>query len=394
MAAPPSDVLKTLVLDPGTSSVKCGLAAESLPAVVCPSVVGKRVAQRKKLILKKTAALDEDDEGGLPETTVGDDAVTAMRERVGGVHLHWPITNGVVKDWDPMEHLINHCFAEMECVPESTNVVLTQPPFNPRDSLEKWATAMFESFQVPRLAVVPQGLCALYASGRVTGVVLDSGDGVTTVSPVYDSFPIAHATNRMNVGGGDVTTHMKRLLYERGYNFSNAVDELNLRQLKESLGWVSQDYEKDLAAPEAVEKYEMPDGSEIEVGRERFRCTEVLFSPGIVHSEDKGMAEFVAAAVQSCGIDARRDLLANVVLSGGNTLFDGFAKRLQQDVVTHFPGLFASTSVVAAPDRKFNVWAGASVLATLDSFSAYYVTRDEYDEHGPGVVHGEHKRSE
>ena len=380
----------TIVLDPGTSAVKVGLAAESLPSLVTPTVIGKRVAQRKRLILTKKADSDDDDE--LPATTVGDDAVNAMRERVGGVNLTWPMAHGVVKDWEAMEHLLNHSFSELDSDPEAAGVVLTAPPFNPRDCMERWATTLFESFQIPKLAVVPQGLCALYASGRVTGVVLDSGDGVTTVSPVYDSFPIAHATNRMNLGGGEVTAHLKRLLYERGYNFSNAVDELNLRQLKESLGHVSTDYSADLAAPDGeLESYELPDGSTVDVGKERFRCAELLFDPSLVHSEEKGMGDFVATAVQACGIDARKDLLSNVVLSGGNTLFDGFSKRLQQDVVAKFPGLFGSTMVVDAPDRKFNVWAGASVLATLDSFEDYFVTRDAFDEHGPSVVHGEHR---
>lgn len=376
----------TLVLDLGTGSIKCGNAADSLPGVVFPNIVGHRAAKAKSRLLRKSANAAEEDEG--PSVLVGENATSALRSG-GAVTVKYPIEHGVVKHWDEMEHVFNRCFEDMQRDPTELSIVMTVPAYNPPACTERLIQTMFESFEVERFATVPQGLCALYASGRTTGVVLDSGDGITTVTPVFDSFPIDSATNRINVGGGHVTQHFKRVMYERGYNFSNVADVFALAEMKENLGCVSGNYQVDLERDDYDEDdYELPDGTNVRVGKERFRCTEILFNPSIVQDEHLGMGELVANAVKACGIDTRREISSNIVLSGGNTLFPGFASRLQDEVAQQFPGMFGSVHVIDAPDRKYNVWSGASVLAAMPSFEPYFITRDVYDDVGPSVVHG------
>jgi actin beta/gamma 1 len=133
---------------------------------------------------------------------------------------------------------------------------------------------MFEVFSVPKLYLSPQAVCALYASGRSTGVVLDSGDGVTHTVPIYEGFAIPHAINKMLFAGSDLTEYLRSLLASNGHNFSSAAELDIVRDIKETMCYVVGDI--DVAMREAKENrsyeknYELPDGRKILIGTERF----------------------------------------------------------------------------------------------------------------------------
>ncbi|RNF26510.1 actin [Trypanosoma conorhini] len=302
--------------------------------------------------------------------------------------LHHPVQHGIVEDWPKMEQIIHHTFAEFDLDPAETSLVCTEPLFTPKQNSEQMAEVLFEAFGVPSLALVSSGMCALYSSGRTTGVVLDSGAGVTQVTPVYDSYIIRNAASRFNHGGREVTEHLRTLLFERGLNFASPQDWLSVRRIKETLCYVSSLYEKELQeGEEELHLFSLPDGQEVCVGKEAFRAPEILFSPWITMSELPSMSEFVVTAVKGCGIDIRKDLLSSIILSGGNTMFKGFSSRLAGEVLKEFPGLFGSAKVIAAADRQYSAWSGASVLAGLASFADHLLTRDTFEEHGPSIVH-------
>jgi actin-related protein len=379
-----------VAFDLGSGTVKCGAVTEAAPTVCLPTIVGHRAASKAKSRLLKKAT--EEPEG--PSILVGDRAISQLR--AGTVmHVGYPIERGVVTNWDDMELLFSRCFEDLMKDPAELSIVLAIPPFNPVGCTERIAQTMFESFNVERFATVPQGLCALYASGRTTGVVLDVGHGITTVTPVFDSYAVSHAMNRLNVGGADVTDHLQRLLFERGYTFTTPLDLLTLRDLKDAVATVAEDYKAALALPDRdfETAFELPDGTNVTVGKERFRCSEILFDPSIVHSEQASLAEFVANAIQACPIDTRRAISGNVVLSGGTTQMPGFGARLQDGVASRFPGMFGSVHVLEGGDRTLNVWSGASVLANMSSFEPSFVTREVYDEHGPEIVHNYYDHS-
>lgn len=385
------DVSNTLILDIGSASIKAGVATESLPAVVFPSVVG--IPAKKTGILKKKT-ITSSDEANLPSHIVGHEALHNLHRCT----VTYPVERGVVQNWAYFEHIIQHCLTDLQLDAESTGVVLTELPFSPKGNAERIAQTLFEAFNIPQLAVIPSGLCALYASGRTTGVVLDSGAGVTHITPVFDSFIASNAINRINFGGDDVTQHLKTILFERGLNFTSPVDLLQVKKIKEQLCFVSQDYENDVkpATDEGsfLEDFRLPDGQSVALGKERFRAAEILFNPSILQSELPPLGDFVAECVKRCGIDIRKALMGNIVLCGGNTMFEGFGKRLETDATRHFPGLFGSVKVIDSADRLFSVWAGASVVANLPTFSSNIITNEVYQEHGPSIVHGYQKPHE
>ena len=371
-----------VVLDVGSGLTKGGRASQSLPSVVVPTVAG--AAPKKISVLKKKAAEEDSVMGGKPYL-IGEDAIAA----IGRINVDSPMEHGVVKNWGQMEHILRSVLDTLGADIAQDGVVLTQPSFNPLENSETFAQLMFETFDAKSFAFASQGPCALYASGRTTGIVLDSGEGITQCLPIYDSFIVNRAANRINIGGKDVGDHFTRILFERGYNFTGPADRFLVQKIKEELCYVSTDYAKELDGPEAeiLESFGLPDGQSIEVGKERFRATEILFNPTIIHSEMPSFPTFVTTAVKGCGLDIRPHLLGNIVLTGGNTMFNGFADRIKEDVLKFFPG-FGGVKVVEAPDRKYAVWAGASVLSTLSSFKESIIPKAAYEEHGPSIVHG------
>merc|ERR1712027_49305 len=117
-----------------------------------------------------------------------------------------------------------------------------------------------------------------------------------------------------------------------------------------------------------IEKtYELPDGQIITIAAERFRCPEILFKPNLIGKEDEGVHVLTYNSIMKCDIDIRKDLYGNIVLSGGSTMFPGIADRMNKEIVAKAPTSM-TVKIVAPPERKYSVWIGGSILASLSTF--------------------------
>lgn len=371
-----------VVLDNGSGLVKCGFAGEDQPRGVFSSIVGR------SLLRPQDAPI------------VGDAAVEAAARPNSGLTLYYPLEHGIVEDYDNMTIVWAKMFEELRVNPTQYPVLLTEAPMNPTKNREKMAEIMFEKFGVPALNVQIQAVMSLYSCGRTDGIVVDSGDGVTHVVPVFEGYTVPTAVRRLDLAGRDLTEWMMELLNQEQTRrvFSTTADREMAREIKEKACYVSLDFEKELTEFQEQEEsgggagdlteVKLPDGTTFSVGKARFCCPELLFDPKIADKECRSVPQTVEDCVKMCPIDCRRTLLNNIVLSGGSTMYRNYDVRLQREVAKRMPtNGREDVRVIAPAERKYSVWMGAAILASLTSFSAQWVTKEEWKESGVSALH-------
>lgn len=393
------------VIDNGTGYTKMGFSGNSEPQFIIPS----SIAVREGVGVRLARGLDDLD------FYIGDEAQNAP-----GYSIKYPIRHGIVNDWDLMEKYWEQCiFKYLKCEPEDHYFLLTEPPLNTPENREYTAEIMFESFNVPGLYIAVQAVLALAASWTsrqinertLTGVVIDSGDGVTHVIPVADGYVIGSCIKHIPISGRDITYFVQNLLKEREVGIPPEQSLETAKSIKEQFCYVCPDIVKEFTKYDKepskwLKKYDGINNItkqlfSVDVGYERFMGPEVFFHPEFANPDyTESLSVIVDEVIQNCPIDVRRNLYKNIVLSGGSTMFKDFDKRLKKEIKVAVDDRLKITEemsnhrikpqpidvkVVAHQMQRYAVWFGGSLLASTPEFYEKSHTKAEYYERGPSI---------
>jgi len=402
--------LPACVIDVGTGYTKMGYAGNKEPQFIMPSAIA----------VKETAKVGDDAQRRLTrgmedlDFFIGDEAM----EQKTPYAVKYPVRHGLVEDWDLMERYLEQCiFKYLRAEPEDHFFLLTEPPLNTPENREYTAEIMFESFNVPGLYIAVQAVLSLAASlakkkvkgGNLSGVVIDSGDGVTHVIPVAEGYVIGSCIKHIPIAGRSITSFIQHLLREREIGIPPEQSLETAKAIKERHCYMSPNlakefhkydtepgkYIKQYTGINAITKKEFT----VDVGYERFLGPEIFFHPEFANPDfTVPISETVDTVVQNCPIDTRRDLYRNIVLSGGSTMFKDLGKRLERDIRKSVDGRLKVTEaltgqtpkpievqVISHQMQRYAVWFGGSLLASTPEFYQVSHTKAQYDEYGPSI---------
>ena len=367
--------------------------------------------------------------------------VDDLSYRRDGVDVTSPFdADGNIQDWDVVEAIWEHTLKKRLVVqPDEHPILLGEPVNSSREQREKMVELLFEKHAPPAVFLANNAVLTSFASGRATSLIVDCGAGATTVTAVHDGYTLRKAVTRSPLGGDALTDCVlsylektKKQPVKPRYEFTRKKngDKFDVTAVK-GLGQTTNAYrlykQREIAsdlketvcrmsdkafAPGDYENvpsvaYELPDGNVVEIGAERFKIPEILFNPNLVDELGlpndalkslkndsngaplKGLPQIILDTINKCDVDARKDLFGGVVVAGGGSLFASLRERLELELHDSAPTnvRVKVTASVNTIERKSTTWIGGSILASLGSFQQMWLSKQEYEEHGAGLIH-------
>uniref|UniRef100_A0A672JT03 Actin-like protein 6A n=1 Tax=Salarias fasciatus TaxID=181472 RepID=A0A672JT03_SALFA len=389
------DEVGALVFDIGSYSVRAGYAGEDCPKADFPTVIG--------------VTLDRED-GSTPMETDGDKSkqsgttyyidTNQLRVPRENMEVMSPLKNGMIEDWDSFQAILDHTYKmHFKSEPSLHPVLMSEASWNTRAKREKLTELMFEHYNIPAFFLCKSAVLSAFANGRSTGLVLDSGATHTTAIPVHDGYVLQQGDELVLSlqdavrEGATPSWKKKEKLPQVTRSWHNYMCNCVIQDFQASVLQVSDSpYDEQVAAQMPTVHYELPNGYNCDFGAERLKIPEGLFDPsnakGLSGNTMLGVGHVVTTSVGMCDIDIRPGLYGSVVVTGGNTLIQGFTDRLNRELSQKTPPsmrlkLIANNTTV---ERRFSAWIGGSILASLGTFQQMWISKQEYEEGGKQCV--------
>ncbi|CAK8683617.1 actin-like protein 6B [Clavelina lepadiformis] len=411
------DEVGALVFDAGSHSFRAGYAGEDCPKADFPSRIGVEMVE-----VMETDNAEE----SKPDKKLSIDTSQLLFPKKG-MEVVTPIKDCMIEDWDTFEALLNHAYKRyIRSSPEQHPVLMSEPAWNERNRREKIAELMFEKYNVPAFFLCKSPVLSAFANGRSTGVVLDSGATHTTAVPVHDGYVLQQGIVKSPLGGDFVLMQCKEMLqslnidviphylvaskeevkpeasakWTQKKNLPDVTDSWKKFMINHTLedfaASVLQVSDTEYNEHECVNlpkvPYYFPNGYNREFGHERLAVVENLFNPskvrGAAPSSMLGVPSVVSSSINMCDVDIRPGLYSSIIVTGGNTLLQGFTDRLNSELASKTPPsmrlkINASSSSV---ERKYSPWVGGSILASLGTFQQMWISKMEYEDGGKSCV--------
>ncbi|XP_043849781.1 LOW QUALITY PROTEIN: actin-like protein 8 [Dromiciops gliroides] len=360
----------SMVIDIGSDCCRAGPGGKNQPIVAVPEVIGYQ-------------PYPEDPGPSNPP----------KRKIVGLINLpllrtlavEFPVQRGQITNWNAMETILKYSYDLLGFKTGDHPVLVTGFQANPVIQRKKLLEVMMESFNVPSLYIGNQAELCLFGSGFLTGLILHSGSGVTSITPVCNG-RIKYLTNKMfEMAGLDISLLIYKTLFNANMNMSSLSQRYDMDALKEKFCYVSRHPNQKGPAvnwvSSAPEVTVLPDGRVITLPKELFTYPDIFFTTTQHDLPHLDLSTEIIETIKTCDSEEQATLFSHVVLSGGNTLFSGFPERLFCELNTTRPH-WSPAEVVSRPNRMYLPWVGGSILSCLSTFNSQCLTNKEYQEVG------------
>ena len=382
-----------IIIDIGSGIIKAGISGQEAPKTIFPNYIGE---PKYSKVLRSFSKDNQE----MKEQYIGKDC----SKYLGILKLRYPVKNGIFENEQDILTVFKYIYQNLEINNEEIRehpILITEPLLNPYINREKIASALFENLSAPAIFFASQPILSLFSTSNTSGVILESGEGVTQSCVVYEGYSIPNSYIRNNYGGRDVTEYFQTLLKKQGYSFSTTSEFEIVRKMKEEICFTAIGNSNSVLSnmsghldlggnknkSESSNTYNLPDGNAIKIGEEKSLAPEILFNPSIIGSEHLSFQEMIVTSINKVDIDLRKNLFNNILISGGNTLFKGIQEKFHTEIKYLSPKNM-KVKIHSPGNRLLSCWTGGNVISTLEIFKKMWVTRDDWSEKGnKSIIH-------
>eukprot|EP01130_Rhizamoeba_saxonica_P012683 TRINITY_DN537_c0_g1_i1.p1 TRINITY_DN537_c0_g1~~TRINITY_DN537_c0_g1_i1.p1 ORF type:complete len:408 (+),score=84.26 TRINITY_DN537_c0_g1_i1:48-1271(+) len=397
-----------IIIDIGTSTTKLGESGNDVPSAIIPSVVGICYTNGNENFVgsgpKEVGVDNMDIENNNEDYTyyVGSNRLSIPNSNTDVVPV---MERGIVSDWNALEKLLDHSlYDRIRVSPDDNPVLLAESVVSPPEHRSRLTELLFEKYNSIGVFFGKNPTLATYSVGRGTGLVLDIGGGVTVSSAVWDGYVLKKSIHTSELSGQVLSTMLydvmsrKNITVQPRYTFKKELNNGEWSINRKTIDGITTSYnhyhvmniiddmKETVCSLKSTNSktFELPDNTKVPIDSEIVNIPEQLFNTD--HNETSTVTDLVMSSIVATDIGGRSDLLNNIIITGGSSLFPGLKERFKKD----FKALSNSQSfsLVTSPDydRSFSVWMGGSILTSIESFNRLWITKEEYEEFGAGTI--------
>ena len=362
-----------LVLDIGTYATRAGFGGDSEPIHVIPTIIG-RIPRNPNNSQYLQASNSQN-------IFIGENAYKSATQLV----LSNPMENRIIKNLDDTQILLDFVFSsKLKISINKVPLVLAISPFSTEKDRENLATLIFETFRVPLYYCGLSSSLILYASGYTTGIAIDAGETDINIVPVYESFSMMNLAKKLDIGGKNFSDIIKKSFITSGNSIPLSNERNILQDIKEHSCYI-----QDIKDSTQNQKHDDDDEEEenenqsYKIPTELCELPKAIFEPRLLSVESPGLGQLTLQTMESIDNDIKDVVQKNIVLSGGTSLIRGFPQQLEKEVLEKHD----SINIVSSASRKIAPWVGGSMIASIGTFKDLAISKEEYEEVGPTVVH-------
>ena len=369
-----------IIIDLGSYEIKAGFrTSNQYPSTKFLSYIGEPKYTKiiRQINIHKTQK---------KEQFVGDDCSPYL----GILKLRYPIKHGAFTNERDISLIFNHIFAKLGLEEKEENIkehplLITEALLNPKENREKISEILFEKYNVPGLIFGYQPPLSLFSLSSTTGVMLESGDGVSQICSIVDGNYIPCSFIRYNFGGGDINEYLRQSLKKKGIEFVSDTEKLIIHEIKTKHVFCRALETK--AEEETNRTYRLPDSRVIEIDNNEYSASNVMFNPSLVGKNYLGLHQMVATCIEKVNSELREKLCNNIRLTGGNSLMKNFHHVMHtrlQDIITKHKGISVKINNLYC---TISSWNGGNIVTELGIFKDLLVTKKDWEEKGKDIVH-------